>query len=110
MQHVCVAQVPQWTAHHDRILTQGGGKEATPIGGGGCVGGEIDDYHIIWVTPRPSHLLQIPRDFPLAVGQGQASGIPQPLAGTIEVVAAVQGVKQVGCGCPDLGENLCGGG
>ena len=24
--------------------------------------------------------------------------------------AAVQGVEQVGCGCPDLGENLRGGG
>ena len=34
----------------------------------------------------------------------------QPLADATEVVATVQGVGQVGRGCSDIGEHLCGGG
>ena len=37
-----------------------------------------------------------------------AIGGPNTLEGTTEVGVAVQGVDQVGCGCPDLGGNLCG--
>ena len=66
--------------------------------------------HSIQDTPRPGHLLQVTWDIPLRGGQLLTSGGPQPSEGMPEVGAAVYGVDQVGCRCPDLGGNVRGGG
>ena len=60
--------------------------------------------------PFPSHTLQVTWESPLGVGRQLNGGGAQPSAGATEVGADVQGVKQGGHICPDLRENLCGGG
>ena len=105
VQHVYETQVTQRMAPRNGLLPQGGGTEAAPTGGGGGAGGDRDENNSIWDPPRLSHLLRLSWDIPLGIGQLLSSGGPQPLAG-----AADQAVEQGGRGCPELRENLCGGG
>ena len=79
-------------------------------GGGLGTGGDRDVYHILRYPPYPSHLLQVPWEILIGVRQLLAGVGAQPLMGMTALVASVQGVEQVGHGCPDLGENLCDGG
>ena len=77
--------------------------------GGGKVR-DSDVNHSIKYPPCPSHLLQVPCDSPLGVGHLLANGDAQSLVGVTEVGADVQGAKQGGRRCPDLGDILRGGG
>ena len=105
VKHVYDTQVTQRMAPRNGLLPQGGGTEAAPTGGGGGAGGDRDKNNSIWDPPRLSHLLRLSWDIPLGIGQLLSSGGPQPFAG-----AADQAVEQGGRGCPELRENLCGGG
>ena len=76
--------------------------------GGGGTGGNREVNYILWDTPRTGHILQVSWEIPLGSGWLLASGGPQPSEGMEEVDVAVSGAEQGGCGCPDLGIDLCG--
>ena len=84
--------------------------EAAPPEGGGGAGRDKYGDQTIHYPHRPSHLLYVPCENLLGIGRQLASGGTQPSVGKIKVGVTVQGIYQGGCGCPDLRENLCGGG
>ena len=96
MQYVCVEQVPQRPVPHDGLLPQGGGKELAPPGGGGGAVSDRDNDNSIQYTPCPGHLLEVPWDIPLDIGQRLDNGGPQHSEGTTEVGTDVHGVDQGG--------------
>ena len=81
-----------------------------PPGGGGGAGRNSDGNHRLQYPPCPSKLLQVPCESPLGVRRRLSRGGAQPLEGTTEVGEDIQGVEQGGRGCPDIGNNLRGGG
>ena len=74
------------------------------------MGGGRDGDHSRWDTPRPGDLLQVPWESSLGSGRRLAGGGPQPSEGPVEVGAADSGAEPGGCGCPDLGPDILGGG
>ena len=67
----------------------GGGKEVAPPGEGGGEGGDRNRYHSLKEPLLPGHLLQVPWEILLGVGQRLSGGGAQPLEITTEVGVAV---------------------
>ena len=81
-----------------------------PPGEGGVADGDREVNHSLWVPHLPGHLLQVPWEISLGGGRRLARSGPQLSEGTAEVGVAVSGADQGVRRCPDLREDLRGGG
>ena len=101
---------PSTPAHDDGLLLAGSVEESSlPIGGGGKGRGRDGD-NSVWNTLCPGHLLQVSRANYHGGGRRLASGGQEPAEGKAEVVETGKGAGKRGCGCPELGPDILGGG